>query len=608
MRQRAAVVYAALAAGCLNTGSAVRPAFATAGAVHIAPPASAPFRAPLPSLAPGATIPAARRAAYLADRPKTILELQQFRESTELARGEFPGGRAAASLIDLNPGIGAWYLLRVARSDGSSASFHLESPGGARLRLDVSRPSGLVIEDSLCELWPEGSTALLDEARESHLAYAPLCGGRLYLRNPVEGHRSRKEQVVELLRDNVWRGEEMTSMVKDLFFRDAYRATSTLMAAVSKRVAEPASAPLEPRVSAAARDRALVPKDLELAVEGADDGSMAVGRWYPAAGNPGMFVTTLRPDVVAPEIAVAQKGRVSALDPLESEALAYLVAFDLSRFDLGFEVGTDHPRVGWSDMVLPTVRDDALAGPDGIENVAPLVRTGMLVPGETARVAATFTGGFKRAHGAFKVSNLATSDHGTHYGFVENGVVMSKLQPGLATVLVFQDGTVDLRTWSRADEAELPRIRHARQNGVPILEPSADGNGTVPGERVRQWGAGNWSGSADKSLRTVRGGLCLQEKEGKPFLLYGYFSSATPSAMARVFQACECRYAMLLDMNALEHTYMAAYHREGDTLVTQHLIDGMDAVDGSKDGELLPRFVSVADNRDFFYLLRRAPR
>jgi hypothetical protein len=87
--------------------------------------------------------------------------------------------------------------------------------------------------------------------------------------------------------------------------------------------------------------------------------------------------------------------------------------------------------------------------------------------------------------------------------------------------------------------------------------------------------------------------------------VFGYFSSATPSSMARVFQACECRYAMLLDMNALEHTYMAVYKAQGSQLLTQHLIKGMGVVDGSKNGQPLPRFVSVADNRDFFYLLRR---
>lgn len=621
MRQRATVVYAALAAGCLNTGSAVRPSYAAAGTGAFSPRTAPSF----PSVGLSTRIKAragaeleptrGRREDYAADRSKSVLDLQQFRASTELKRAAFPGQRVSATLTDLNPGIGTWYLLTLASPEGETTTYHLENPSAAHLRLAADQPSGIVIDADptdakdgvLCSLWPTGAPTLLEDARESHLAYAPLCGGRLFLRNPVEGHRSRKEQVVELLRDNVWQGETLTSMVKDLFFQDAYRTTSGLAAARSRRSADPAGAPFEPRVSAEALDRSLDPVDLELGVEGAADGRMAVGRWYPAQGNPGIYVTTLRPDVVAAQVAEEQKGRVSGLDPLESEALAYLVAFDLGQFDVGFEVGTEHPRVGWSEMTLPSVRDESLAGPDGIDTVEPLVRTGMLSPAEAGRVAATFTGGFKRAHGAFRSSDLATTDHGTHYGFVENGVVMSKLQPGLATVLVFDDGRVDLRTWSAADAAELPRIRHARQNGVPILEPDATGR-VVPGARVRQWGAGNWSGSAAKNLRTVRGGLCLQQKDDRQFLLYGYFSSATPSAMARVFQACECRYAMLLDMNALEHTYMAAYHREGEKLVTQHLIEGMDAVDGSRDGERLPRFVSVADNRDFFYLLRRRPQ
>jgi hypothetical protein len=553
---------------------------------------------------------------YRANRHKSVIELQQFREVTRLRVDDFAGSPAMASLIDLNPRIGTWYLLRLETPNGQSATYHLENPSGARLRLDPAYGSGIVIdrggseanERFLCELWPAGTASPLAEARDSRLAYAPLCGGTLYLLNPVEGHRTPKERVVDLLRDHVWQGEEITVLVRDLFFPDAYLATSSLATARVKPPAESPSGPVPPLVSPDALDRLLVPVDLEIGLGGGAAGRVAVGRWYPAQDNPGIFVTALRPDLVSPEVIDDQKGRVAALDPVESAALVYLVAFDLEQFELGFRLGTDHPRVGWSDRVLPAVRDDALTGPDGIETIEPLVRTGMLSPIEARRVAATFTGGFKRAHGAFRMSDLAMIDHGSHYGFIENGVVLSKLQPGLATVVVFDDGSVNLETWTQQDDADLPRIRYARQNGVAILEPAAGSLRTVPGSRVRHWGAGNWSGSADKRLRTLRAGLCLQESQGKPFLVYGYFSSATPSSMARVFQACGCRYAMLLDMNALEHTYMAAYHIEGSRLLTQHLIDGMGVVDGSRDGQPLPRFVSVADNRDFFYLLRRSPQ
>jgi hypothetical protein len=605
------VLCAALTSGCLNTPRATLPELA-------APPAAGLARKEYlgTSRGPVAPEPSTDQIEdYRANCRKSVVELQQFRELTRVALGGFAGRPAGASLIDLNPQIGTWYLLRVEMADGSSATYHLENPSGARLRLDPAYGAGIVVEPRgsephaalHCELWPPGTAAPLAEARDSRLAYAPLCGGMLYLRNAVEGHRTAQETVVDLLRDHVWQGEEITVLVRDLFYEDAYLATSSLAVAPVPPPAGSASGPSPPRVSRAALDRLLVPVDLEVRLEGGAD-HVAVGRWYPALRNPGIFVTTLRPDLVSPEVVEEQKGRVSVLDPVESAALVYLVAFDLERFDLRFRLGTDHPRVGWSDMVLPAVRDDALPGPDGIETTSPLVRTGMLSPAEAERVAATFTGGFKRTHGAFRMSDLATTSHGSHYGFVENGVVFSKLQPGLATVVVTDDGRVDLRTWTESDDVLLPRVRYARQNGVAIVERDAGSTRTVPGSRVRDWGSGNWSGSADKKLRTLRAGLCLQESQGKPFLLYGYFSSATPSAMARVFQACDCRYAMLLDMNALEHTYMAVYRKDGPRLVAQHLIDGMGVVDGAKDGQPLPRFVSVADNRDFFYLLRRGPR
>jgi hypothetical protein len=148
-------------------------------------------------------------------------------------------------------------------------------------------------------------------------------------------------------------------------------------------------------------------------------------------------------------------------------------------------------------------------------------------------------------------------------------------------------------------------VRFARQNGVPLIERDAASGRSEPGALVTEWGAGNWSGSEDKRLRTLRAGLCLQEYQERRFLVYGYFSTATPSAMATVFQGYGCRYAMLLDMNALEHTYLALYHRKDARLLIQHLIEGMSVLDKTSGGQHLPRFVSFPDNRDFFYLLRR---
>ncbi|MGC9418659.1 MAG: hypothetical protein ACP5EN_06755, partial [Rhodovulum sp.] len=129
----------------------------------------------------------------------------------------------------------------------------------------------------------------------------------------------------------------------------------------------------------------------------------------------------------------------------------------------------------------------------------------------------------------------------------------------------------------------------------------------VPGALVRHWLPGNWSGSAKAELRTLRAGACMRQVGERPFLAYAWFSTATPSAMARVFQAYDCDYAMLLDMNAMEHTYMALYTPgPAGGIDTRHLVSGMSQIDARRrDGTRIPRFLGSADNRDFFYLLRK---
>ena len=332
---------------------------------------------------------------------------------------------------------------------------------------------------------------------------------------------------------------------------------------------------------------------------------MTPGAWYAAAANPGVYVSVLQPNFIAPAILQSYRSVVNNLDSVEVHSLCYLIAFDLDRFELGYALGTEHPEVDWSDHMLPQMRDPQLPGPDGIGSIAPLISTGLIRPENGRRTVATFTGGFKRDHGAFKYGDLALENHGSHYGFIENGVVFSKLQPGLATIFVLDDGSVEMKTWTDADNTLLGRIRHARQNGVPLVEFDETSSATVPGRLVNRWGPGNWSGSEDEKLRTMRAGAALQTNHGKRFLIYAVFSDATPSAMARIFQAYRCDYAMLLDMNALEHTYLALYRRSGSQLFVDHLLKGMSELDKSARGEDVPRFLGYPDNRDFFYVMRR---
>ena len=242
------------------------------------------------------------------------------------------------------------------------------------------------------------------------------------------------------------------------------------------------------------------------------------------------------------------------------------------------------------------------------ETSAPLVATGLISPEDAPATVAAFTGGFKREHGAFRYGELAQKNHGSHYGFVEDGAVLSKLQPGLATIFVLENGQTEMKTWQEGDNALLSRIKYARQNGVPLVEFDQASQTTVPGALVNRWGPGNWSGSEDMKLRTIRAGVALQKRGNKTFLIYAVFSDATPSAMARIFQAYQCQYAFLLDMNALEHTYLAVYRRSGSDLSIDHLLRGMSVVDKSVSGKSVPRFLAYPDNRDFFYITRRTTK
>jgi hypothetical protein len=557
------------------------------------------------------TPPQGQVSEYNAEVPKTILELQQFRHTSSIRIKSKEGTQGSAILVDLNPAINAWYLLTVAWTGSSSeVTYHLENarPNIQKLLLDENHPSGLLVVAGknryFCDLF---ETDALAQAKVSQRIFQPLCEGRIYLRNAAVGHRTTLEAATEFFREHVWGGEKIIALGHELL-GDIHRETGQIQSNAQLPAAAKAGSdlPLAALIDSKYLDRTLTSNNLGIDLDGLERTGMTPGAWYPASGNPGIYVSLLQPNLINPAILQTHTKLVNNLDSVEASAVSYLIAFDLDQFNLGFALGTEHPGVGWSDRVPEQARDPKLPGPDGVGSIAPLVSTGLVSPENAWRTVATFTAGFKRTHGAFKYGELALKNHGSHYGFIENGVVFSKPQPGLATILVLDDGSIQMKTWSESDNQLLPRIKHARQNGVPLVEFDEATRSTVPGPLVARWGLGNWSGSEDAKLRTIRSGVALQKSHEKRLLIYAVFSDASPSAMARVFQAYQCDYAMLLDMNALEHTYCALYRKSGSHLSVDHLIKGMSEADKSAlSGEPLPRFLAFPDNRDFFYVMRR---
>jgi hypothetical protein len=561
---------------------------------------------------PADEILAEQRIQYDFDTPKTILELQPWRTAAQADLRRRDGTPGLATLINLNPDANAWYLLLIDwQDDAAHLAYHLENPRPADgpLQLQAGSPAALALTGTYgftCTLWASGGRDLLAEARGTALPYAPLCSGALYLRNRVAGHQTTLERISDFLRDHVWGGDRVVNFVKEQFYRDAFLEKGVATATTPPATPLPATlAPLPPALAPEATSVGLQPQGLtlDLLTPGKE---LQPGQWYAVRDLPSVLVSVISPQYIDSRFRSGREPNVNALDAVESGALVYLVAFDLQLLDLHFVLGTDHPRLDWSDRPPPSSRDPQLPGPDGVGSAAPLVTNGLVSPAEAGRTIAAFAGGFKRSHGAFRSGPLAQRNHGSHYGFIEQGVIFSKLQPGLATVWVTDEGSVELATWAALDNGLLPHLRYARQNGVPLIEYDAARGVSVPGELVNLWGPGNWSGSAEEVLRTLRAGLCLQQNGARRFLIYGYFSAATPSAMARVFQACRCRYAMLLDMNALEHTYLALYVHRNRQLIVEHLIRGMEEVDRTAGKEFAPRFLAFPDDRDFFYLTRRS--
>ncbi len=545
---------------------------------------------------------------------RSVLELQSSRLETNVV---FPEGNeiAEAALTNLNPTINSWYALKTIAPGARIEWFHIENPDPLHQWYDLrsNYPQGIWIKTALgngegCELWGKGVELSLRQARQANAPYVGLCGKKLFVRNRIDGYRTTKEWVVEFLRAKVWGGEAITNLVKETVFKDSFLIQSepeskSKASKVDSQAGFPQGASLAPEY----KGKIVSGKEMGLSLAQKKDENMELGAWYRTERQPGTYVSVMEAQAIESDILRSHRTYVRDLDDVELKAVSFLVAFDLSQYDLAFAVGTDHPAVGWSERVLPDVRNPRMAGPDGFDTIEPLVGTGLIPPYLAEAVAGIFTGGFKRDHGAFRWGELARKNFGSHYGVVEQGVILSTPQPGLATLIIYRNGQVKMKTWTDEDLADLSSMRFVRQNGMPIIENWGGQRPPQPGAYVSNWTLGNWSGSQDKKFRSLRAGVCLSSQEGRDYLIYAYFSSITPSGMARIFQAYGCNYAMHLDMNALEHTYMSLYSRQKSADPTpQHLVRGMKVLDERFKGNV-PRYIGYPDNRDFFFLTLKKP-
>jgi hypothetical protein len=199
------------------------------------------------------------------------------------------------------------------------------------------------------------------------------------------------------------------------------------------------------------------------------------------------------------------------------------------------------------------------------------VRGPMSIPyGERWRLLATFNGGFIYADG----------DNGSSIG----GRQYEPLKDGLATMIAYRDGRVDVRTWHGGPVAG-PRIAFARQS-LPLI---VDHGHLSPAlNDSSQWGF-----TLGNAVRVWRTGAGI-DRHGN--LIYAAADFQTVETLARILKRAGAVRAMQLDINP-----------EWPTLITYTHHGGLDPV------KIVPNYQQpstrylVPDDRDFFAVYRRVP-
>jgi hypothetical protein len=544
--------------------------------------------------------------ASLSDATNAFLQLQKYREVATASYRD--SSTRKATLVNLNSNINTWYILAIDGSDNRTTTHNiLATSDNLRLQLNPDAPELLIAGHSRdtysCNIGQEISWVYRSRDKRRS-TYIPICNHLLFIVIKQDGFRTMKERGAEVLR---WlagdAGEQVINEVKERFFQDKY-----LVKEQTEELAELTEAALNnsPLPRAVLQNRYLhstIPtRHLGLRTRNSEQRLLA-GEWYPLENYPDIYTSMITPGMVSREIQASHRDRVNHLDGIEKTATVFLMSFSLNRYTLGWGHGTDHPGVGWSPRAR-NIKKDNPYGPDGFNSMAPLIPIGHVPPFVWPKTIGTFSAGFQKRHGAFKYGKLSTFNKAHHYGFMEHGVLLVSPSEGLASVIMYKDGRVELKRWTAEDNKSLPHIRHLRQNGVPLIHRDENGQG-IPGIWVRHWSRGNWSGSANKELRAPRGAACLIETPRENYLAYAFFSSATPSAMARVFQSYGCSFAIHLDLNSPGQAYASLFKTRGNdgSIDIELLMKTMHAYMGGDRAS--PRYFIKPDYKDFFYIMKR---
>jgi hypothetical protein len=256
------------------------------------------------------------------------------------------------------------------------------------------------------------------------------------------------------------------------------------------------------------------------------------GTWHPTgpdvAGRPPVLLTEFRPERAYPR------------------NVAYVAWFDHTRTQLGFYPGRYEPPKA------------AIRGPTQVPY------------GERSRLLATFNAGFIYSDGK--------------NGSSDNGRTNEPLTDGLATLVGYRDGRVDIVVWHGGPDAGS-QYAFTRQSLPPIvwqnrLNPKL-GDGSL------------WGATLGNAVRVWRTGVGIDRRGN---LLYAAADYMTVRSLALLLRRAGAVKAMQFDINP-EWPSLITYQHEHRLVPRKVVPNTMQA----------PTRYLVPDDRDFFAVYRRVP-
>lgn len=209
--------------------------------------------------------------------------------------------------------------------------------------------------------------------------------------------------------------------------------------------------------------------------------------------------------------------------------------------------------------LYPGQLEPSLTLPRGMMEVPPTLRSQLL---------ATFNSGFKLGD--------------SRGGFALNGITYAPMQPGVATLVRYRDGRMDIQSWQGASQIP-PGVDYARQNLPLIVERGS------PNPNLRD--GPEWGATLGNAVRVWRSGLGI-DRHGD--LIYAAASDQTVGSLAEILIRAGAIRGMELDINSYWDTFIS-YAAPG----------------AGRPSNLLPAMTRPAtryltpDDRDFFAVYLR---